>query len=175
VSFWRTIRLSGILNKTVVVSSIVGLIALVSGIIIGMQVSSTNGSGTGSLTATSSSVNCTLSSSTYGVIILVVQNNFSSGSSAVRPVAGAIITGNNAYDCGNERIVNKLSRVVTNSSGSASLLDGGIGLYYLNIYDGGSFNYTISIPTRLVSVTFVTYNITTGNVTSVFCNYDEAC
>jgi hypothetical protein len=107
-------------------------------------------------------------------MIRVVQNNSTSGST-VKPVVGTIVKVTDKYNCVNLLTQLNFSSIKTNSSGWASLLFGGAGTYYLNIFDGGLLNYTLSVPTYLVSTTFVTYSISTGNVTTFVCNFKQHC
>ncbi len=136
-----------------------------------------------SVTATS----CTVSGPTNGVEIRVLM-----GTGTVVPVAGAQITGNARGYCNGSPQISALQPVTTNSSGWANLLDGGFGIYDLNITRAytetgpilirsnttsteGPYTYTdvyhLSLPTSPLATTLVTYNISSGNVTTIFCYY----
>jgi hypothetical protein len=68
-----------------------------------------------------------------------------------------------------------LGPVATNSSGWVSLLDGGNGLYYLNVTYGQDLIYSLSIVTQPLSITFVVFNASTGNMTTHICEYALNC
>jgi hypothetical protein len=107
-------------------------------------------------------------------VIRVVQEN--DYSNVTLPVTGAIVNRNNVYYCGSDRSQVNFNPVRTNSTGWASLLFGGIGIYTIEINPGDGSNYTISIQTILVSITYVIYNISTGNVTTSFCSeFSASC
>lgn len=116
---------------------------------------------------TTSSTSCVVTGPTEGVIIQVLQD-----SAEVTPVVGAKIGGEDLGYCNNSLQTMILNSTTTNSTGWARLIDGGFGIYYLNIIAFNN-NYTLSVPMQPISVTFVTYNISNGNVTThycVFCN-----
>ena len=118
---------------------------------------------------------CSTNGETNGVILRVVQDNYSARPPVVTPVAGATITGTDVYFCGIVRHEGTFVVSSTNSSGFASLLFGGAGMYYLYINYKSPANYTVSVPVAPLATTFVTYNISTGNVTTSVCYYGEHC
>jgi len=151
-----------------VICTVLIVVSLAVGVLIGSRVTiPTTFSGYSS--TTSSTTICTLSSGTDGVVIRVVQENYSDPAK-VFPVSGALVNGNDVYYCGSDRSQVNFSPVRTNSSGWASLLFGGIGIYTLEINLSEELNYTISIQTVLVSTTYVVYNVSTGNVTTGVCS-----
>jgi hypothetical protein len=148
---------------------VVAVIALALGTMIGYNISS------GKTTSSTSTV-CTLSSGTVGVVLRVVQENYSANPPATIPIAGASVTGTDVYYCGNERTQVNFNVSRTNSSGWVSLLFGGFGMYDLNINDGSSLNYTLSVQTVLVTTTYVILNISTGNMTTGNCSsFNQTC
>ena len=64
-----------------------------------------------------------------------------------------------------------LGPVTTNSSGWINLLDGGNGIYYLNVTYSQYLVYSLSIVTQPTSVTCVVSNASTGNLTTHFYEY----
>jgi hypothetical protein len=147
----------------------VAIIALALGTTIGYSISS------GKTTSSTSTV-CTISSGTVGVVLRVVRENYSANSSTTIPVAGASVTGTDTYYCGNQKSQENFEVSRTNSSGWVSLLFGGYGVYSLNINDGSSLNYSLSVQTVLATTTYVTLNISTGTVTTGTCSqFNQSC
>ena len=106
----------------------------------------------------------------------MLQENYSANPPEAIPVAGATVTGSDVYYCGNERSQIIFNSSKTNSTGWASLLFGGFGIYYLDIVLNNQLNNTISVQTVLVSTTCVVYNISTGNVTTSTCSaFSQHC
>jgi len=128
-----------------------------------------------SSTVSSLSTACTANGQTNGVILRVVQSNYSSRPPGIIPVVGAIVTGSDIYFCGVVKHEGTFVSSSTNSSGFVNLLFGGAGVYYLNVSFQSPANYTLSIPVAPLATTFVTYNISTGNVTTSICYYGEHC
>jgi hypothetical protein len=102
---------------------------------------------------------------TFGVIVHVLTN-------ATSPLVGARVSGHSAGYCNGSQQISQLQPTTTNSSGWASLLDGGTGIYYLDIshsYIEQGQNYTdhysLSIPTAPIAVTCVEFYLS-GNVTT---------
>ena len=122
---------------------------------------------------TSISTICSISGETNGVQLRVVEENYSSKPATTIPVANAKVSGSDVYYCNNVRAEGEFVPSTTNSSGWASLLFGGGGIYYLNI--SSSLTYTISVPVAPLATTFATYNISTGNLTTSICYYGEHC
>jgi hypothetical protein len=76
--------------------------------------------------------------------------------------------------CNDTPQVAVLTRTQTNSSGWASLLDRGFGTYELNVnYSSGS--YALSVPLQPTAVTYVVFDIASGNVTMRFCYSNANC
>ena len=111
---------------------------------------------------------CYLLAPSIGVVIRVITNSTS-------PVAGARVSGESAGYCNNSLQVAALVPTTTNSSGWASLLDGGFGIYHLNISWNHAANYTLSIPTYADAATYVIFNYVSGNVTTTLCYYNSSC
>jgi hypothetical protein len=114
---------------------------------------------------------CTMLAPTFGVVVRVLTN-------ATSPLAGARVSGQSAGYCNGLQQISLLQPTTTNSSGWASLLDGGFGIYYLDIshsyLDQGqnyTDHYSLSIPTQPTAVTCVIFYYPSGNVTThVFYN-----
>jgi hypothetical protein len=128
-----------------------------------------------SSTVNSLSTVCTTNGETNGVILQIVQNNYSSRPPGIIPVSGATVNGTDVYYCGNLKHQGTFVSSTTNSSGIASLLFGGGGMYYLNIYYQGPENYSITVPVSPLATTYVTYNISTGNLSTSVCYFGEHC
>jgi hypothetical protein len=126
-------------------------------------------------TTSSVSTSCTTNGETNGVIIRVVQDNYSSRPAGITPAVGAIVTGTDVYYCGNVKHEGTFASSATNSSGLAGLLFGGAGMYYLTINYNSPANYTLSVPVAPLATTYVTYNLSTGNLTTSICYYGEHC
>ena len=112
---------------------------------------------------------CTITAPTIGVVIRIVENN-GSGHPTI-PVAGVGVSGQSLLYCNEVRETFDLQPTTTNSSGWASLLDGNGGMYYLNINYSSTQTYNLSILTQPTAVTTVTYDISSGNVTTHVCYY----
>ena len=128
-----------------------------------------------SSTVDSSSTVCTTNGETNGVILQIVQDNYSSRPARIVPVTGAAVNGSDVYYCGNLKHEGTFITTTTNSSGLARLLYGGGGMYYLNVYYQGPETYSISVPVAPLATTYVIYNISTGNLTTNVCYYGEHC
>ena len=113
---------------------------------------------------------CTVSGPTDGVVIRIVEGGLSG---PTVPVVGADVSGEAAGYCNDALQTQALQQEVTNSSGWATLLDGGFGVYNLNIsYEVGSpqvtETYHLSISMQPLTTAYVVYDTTTGNVTTHF-------
>jgi hypothetical protein len=101
-----------------------------------------------------------------GVVIRLVEGG--------APVADAIVSGGDVGMCNDTPQAAALTRTGTNSSGWASLLDGGFGIYELNVnYSSGS--YALSVPLQPTAVTYVLFDIASGNATTHFCYSNSNC
>jgi hypothetical protein len=119
-------------------------------------------------TSTEATTSCTILAPTDGVVLHVIMNNGSSPSHA-SPVVGAQVSGQDIGYCNGRKQILTISSVTTNSTGWASLLDGGFGGYYLTItlVSGISIvTYDLTVPTQPEAVSYATYNISTGNLTT---------
>lgn len=112
---------------------------------------------------------CAVSGPTIGVMLRVLED-----ASHPTPVAGAQITGQMVGWCNDAQQVSLLQPETTNSSGWASLLDGGFGIYDLSI-NYSSDHYSLSIATLPMTLTCVVYNTTSGNVTTTLSEYESRC
>ena len=120
---------------------------------------------------------CTVLAPTIGVVIRVVEGGLSGPTS---PISGARVGGQADGYCNNALQAQTLQPAVTNSTGWASLLDGGFGVYNLNIsYEVGSphvtESYYFSVSMQPETVTYVIFNTTTGNVTTYLCYSGQNC
>ena len=120
---------------------------------------------------------CAVSGPTIGVMLRVLED-----ASHPTPVVGAQITGQNVGWCDDAQQVSVLQPVTTNSSGWASLLDGGFGIYDLSInysyLDSGASitdHYSLSVSTQPLTVSCTVFNITSGNVTTTLSEYSPRC
>jgi hypothetical protein len=120
---------------------------------------------------------CAVSGPTIGVLLRVVED-----ARNPTPVVGAQITGQDVGWCGDAQQASLLQPVTTNSSGWASLLDGGFGIYDLSInytiLDNGvsiTDHYSLSISTQPMTVSCTVYNVTSGNVTTTLSEYGPRC
>jgi hypothetical protein len=163
-------RYLAIIVVLLVIGSLVGGILIGSGKLDVPYLSQGNNS-----TTTSVSTICSTNGETKGVILRVVQENYSSRPPGLLPVSGATVAGNDVYFCGNVKHEGTFVSSTTNSSGLANLLFGGAGMYYLTINYQGPANYTLSVPVAPLATTFVTYNLSTGNLTTSICYYGEHC
>jgi hypothetical protein len=117
---------------------------------------------------------CTSSGPAIGVLLRVVEVN----NTGITPVAvpGARISGEDVWHCNNTRQVITFSPATTNSSGWVNLAYGGNEIYYVNVtYPGTTIAYSLSIPTEPISQTLAVFNISTGNLTTHFCEYNLDC
>lgn len=115
---------------------------------------------------------CTILGPTIGVVIRVMEGT--------SPVAGARVNGEADGYCNSALQTQTLQPTTTNSSGWASLLDGGFGVYNLNIsYDVGNppltENYHLSLSMQPIAVTYVVFNTASGNVTTHLCYNNLHC
>jgi hypothetical protein len=100
-----------------------------------------------------------------GVVLQIVENTPGGG---VSPIAGAQISGQAVGYCNN---VHALNATTTNSSGWASLLDGqecyeyNLAITYVPPL-GSTLAFNMSIVTYTEAVTYATFNISTGNMTT---------
>jgi len=109
---------------------------------------------------------CTTSGPTLGVVLRVVANNGS--------WAGVPVTGEAVGYCDGQKEVTNLGPSLTNSSGWVSFLEGGLnGIYYLHVNES-AWVYDLSIPAQPTTVTYAVLNLSTGNVTTRFCEFN-AC
>jgi hypothetical protein len=115
---------------------------------------------------------CTVSGPTLGVVIQVLANNYTGNGVSVIPVVGAKVSGEAVGYCNNILQPSTLQPTTTNSSGWASLLDGQFGLYNLEVAYAPTLVFNLSIVTNPSSVTYVTFNISTGNMTTHFCEFN---
>ncbi len=116
---------------------------------------------------------CNSTGPTMGVVVRVLE-----GTQPPVPVAGARVSGHSVGYCNGEVQTLGLPQVITNSSGWATLLDGGTGTYYLNVVSGSNDStsgFDLSVPTQPTSVTYVIFNSSTGNVTTHFCYLNLNC
>ena len=147
--------------------------AVTAGAIGGYYVGANSASGPEAQTSVVTRTSCTVSGPTNGVVIRVV-----GGPSFV--IAGATVGGEADGYCNSVLQTQTLQPAVTNSSGWASLIDGGFGTYNLEIgYVVGSpsvaENYHVSIPMRPLTTTYVVFDVSTGNVTTHYCEYNLHC
>lgn len=122
--------------------------------------------------ATVTTTSCTVSGPTEGVVIHVLANNYTGNGVTVIPVVGAKVSGQAIGYCNNVLQPATLQPTTTNSSGWASLLDGQFGLYDLQVAYVPTLVFNLSIVTMPTSVTYVTFNISTGNMTTHFCEFN---
>lgn len=111
-------------------------------------------------------VQCTVSGPTIGAVIHVVNGT--------TPVPGARVSGQAQGYCNDYLQVSNLPPVTTNSSGWASMLDGDFGYYDLVVSHAG-FNYSLSVSTSPIASIYVTFDISSGHVTTYVCYYNENC
>jgi hypothetical protein len=104
---------------------------------------------------------CTVTAPTYGVKLRVVANNGS--------WEGVRVGGEAVGYCNDQKQVTMLGPVTTNSSGWASLREYGLsGITYLDVNDR-DWVYNLSIVTQPTATTYVTLDLSSGNVTTHFC------
>ena len=152
------------------------VVAIVTSAGLGYLVGAASVTGPGSKTSVATT-SCTVFGPTIGVVIRVVEGGLSG---PIAPISGARIGGEAEGYCNDALQTQALQPAATNSSGWASLLDGGFGVYDLNItYEAGSppvvESYYFSVSVQPTTVTYVTFNTTTGNVTTFLCYDDLNC
>lgn len=120
---------------------------------------------------------CAVSGPTIGVMLRVLED-----ARNPTPLAGAQITGQSVGWCNDAQQASLLQPTTTNSSGWASLLDGGFGIYDLSInysyLDNGANitdHYSLSISTQPMTVSCTVFNITSGNMTTTLSEYSPRC
>lgn len=122
-------------------------------------------------TSTNTTVSCTISGPTEGVVIQVLENS----GSTVALVAGAQVGGKNMWYCNNQPQITYFNSTATNSTGWASLLYGGGGLYYVSIAaNSNNYAYNLTIPTQPTSITYAAFNISSGNITTHYCEFCQS-
>lgn len=134
-------------------------------------------------TTSIATTSCTIMGPTIGVVIRVIAYNYSTSPTSTIPVVGAHVSGQSVGYCNDALQTSTLQPTTTNSSGWASLLDGQFGLYNLVISYSPSLTYNfsptlsfnMSIVTQPTTVTYVILNISTGNMTTHFCEYNFHC
>ncbi len=151
------------------------IVSGVTGYFVG-SITSQNGRTTSLPTVTLTGGNfgtCPITGPTIGVVLRVLANN-GSGLAPI-PVQGVQVSGQDVGYCNDVEQVIAIKPTTTNSSGWVSLLYGGLGIYYLDIHYNLHLPYTLSVVTQPTAVTYVTFNISTGNVTTHFCYYNLQC
>ncbi len=122
--------------------------------------SSTSGS-----TTTSTQATCTDSGPTNGAELRVVANNGS--------WTGVRVDGETVGGCENQEIITTIGPAYTNSTGWVALLEyGWPGLYYVSIHADPSYIFNMTVPAQPTSTTVVILNLSTGNVTTHFCEFN---
>lgn len=85
---------------------------------------------------------------------------------------GLKVSGEAVGYCGIQGQVTILGPATTNSTGWVSFIEYGLtGIYYLNVNET-FWIYNLSIVTRPFTTTYVILNLSTGNVTTHFCEYN---
>ena len=147
-----------------------------AGYLLGMNASGTQTSKSTTITSTNTpaSTTCTTTAQAIGVRLRVVQSTYPN--ETVVPVSGAIVNGAWVIYCNDKRLPTAFGPSYTNTTGWVGLLYGGGGYYYVNV----SFPYSplvvpFSIPTEPGATTYATVNLSTGNVTTHFCGFEEHC
>ena len=149
-----------------------------AGYLIGVDVSRSQTGDGMPTTSMSTSTTCHITGETWGVALHVVAAEYSNYPNyyTTTPVAGAYVSAEGIFYCNDERKTTSILLATTNSSGWALLYNGGGGTYYLNItYPGSKLVYSLSVPVRPVTATYVTFNVSTGNTTTHFCQYNFHC
>jgi LytS/YehU family sensor histidine kinase len=120
----------------------------------------------GNTTAVSSThATCTTSGPTNGVALMVVANNGS--------WEGVKVSGEAVGYCNDQRQVTTLGPATTNATGWVIFEDDGLpGIYFLNVTESAFWTYRISVVTEPTTTTYVVLNLTTGNVTTRFCEFN---
>jgi hypothetical protein len=137
---------------------------------------------TQTVTATSSKssspttqTSCSITGTTLGVALRVVREG---ANNSLIPVADAPVSGGYVVYCDGVRQATLFAPTVTNSSGEVDVFQGGGGVYYLNVTYPQTYypqTYHLSIPTFPVTATYVTFDITSGSVTTRLCMYGYNC
>ncbi|MGH2640005.1 MAG: hypothetical protein ACRDF4_12115 [Rhabdochlamydiaceae bacterium] len=126
--------------------------------------------------STTDTTSCAISGPTMGVVIRILDGGLVD---TAYPIVGAIVSGNATGYCNNALQTQVLQPALTNSSGWATLLDGGFGIYNLRvsyIVDNNlTETYYLSISMQPTTVSYVIFNVTTGNVTTHNCEYNLHC
>jgi len=148
-----------ILAIAIAVSGVLGFFA-------GQLSSGHQPSGVQSFSSTSNTGGCTVQGTTIGVVLRVL-----SGSN---PVAGATVNGESVGYCNDIREVMPFHLTVTNSTGWANLLDGGFGVYDINI-NYSRVTYHISLPVEPLAATYAIFDTATGNTTTDVCTDNQHC
>ena len=148
------------------------VIAILAGAGVGYFVGATSVTSSTSKTSVTTT-SCTVLGPTNGVVIRVV-----GGPSYF--IAGATVSGEADGYCNSVLQTQVLQPTETNSSGLASLIEGGFGTYNLNIsyvVDNPPVteNYHISVPMQPLTTTYVLFDTSTGNVTTHYCEYNLHC
>lgn len=127
-------------------------------------VSVTVTSRTNTAPTTETNVTCTTSGPTDGVVLRVVANNGS--------WTGVSVKGEAVGYCNDQKQVTVLGPSTTNSSGWVSFLEYGLpGIYYLDVNET-AWIYDLSIVTQPTTTTIAVLNLSTGNVTTHFCEFN---
>lgn len=124
-------------------------------------------------TTTIRTTSCGISGPTTGVVLQIIAYNHTSSGVSTVPWVGTSVSGEAVGYCNDALQTSILPPTTTNSTGWASLLDGGFGLYDLNVtYGAPPITFNLSIVTDPLSVTVAVFNISTGNMTTHFCEYN---
>jgi len=162
--------------KTGVIAALLVIAIVVSagvGYLFGLSVSGSQTNKNSTIQTTSTSTTCTISGETMGVWLRVVESTYPNGS--VVPVSGVNVNGQWVLYCNDQRQTTKFEPSQTNASGWDILSYGGGGFYYVNIsYPYSPLTIILSIQTRPVTATYATFNLSTGNVTTHFCEFNYA-
>lgn len=125
-------------------------------------------------TSTTTQTSCIITGESIGVALRVVRMDYANNS--LISVADAAVSGGYVYYCNNGREATPFAATMTNSSGQVDAFYGGGGIYYLNVTDPQTnYVFHLSIPARPVTATYVILDITSGNVTTRFCEEDYNC
>jgi hypothetical protein len=127
----------------------------------------------GTKTLTGGKYQCINTGPTIGVVLRVIENNGSSNPTI--PVRGARVSGQDIGYCNDAEQAITIKSTTTNSSGWVSLLYGGFGIYYLNVYYDPYLSYNLSVVTQPTAITYAIFNLSTGNLTTHFCYYVVGC
>jgi hypothetical protein len=84
-----------------------------------------------------------------------------------------MVNGETIGGCENQKIVTTLGPSSTNSTGWVAFIENGWpGLYYVIVHADPSYIFNMTIPTQPTTTTVVTLNLSTGNITTQFCEYN---